>query len=78
MLISILNVTCEECLCGVVTNSSIISIGIGSFNCFRNNKTCQLFSNEIFYEFWINNDNNTNFYIFQFPTSNQIFIFIFF
>jgi hypothetical protein len=53
--------------------NSISSIGIGSFNCFINNKTCQFFSNATFYEYWLGTDNNTVFYFIQLPTSTSIF-----
>ncbi|CAF0876373.1 unnamed protein product [Adineta steineri] len=69
----VLNGTCEECLCAVVTNSSalnsIVLNDIGSFNCFRNNQTCQFFSKSTFYQFWLSNDNDTDYYIFQLPTT---------
>ncbi len=73
MTAPILNGSCEECLCAIMTNSSdlnsISSIGIGSFNCFINNNTCQFFSNGSFYEYWLNNDMNTTFYFLYQPTS---------
>jgi hypothetical protein len=69
----ILNGSCEECLCSVITNSSYLnsinSIGIGSFNCFLNNKTCQFYSKSPFYEYWLSNDMNTRFYFFYQPKS---------
>ncbi len=65
----VLNGTCEECLCNIITNSSLFNlIDIGSFNCFINNKTCQLFSKEAFYEYSFNNNTNTIYYFIQEPT----------
>jgi hypothetical protein len=76
-----LNGTCTQCLCAVMTNSpvlnSISSIGVGSFNCFINNNTCQFFSSGTFYEFWLNNDTDTNYYVFQLPTSIQNLCFVY-
>jgi type IV secretory pathway TraG/TraD family ATPase VirD4 len=72
-----LNGTCAECLCAIMTNSSdlysISSYGIGSFNCFTNNNTCQFFTNGTFYEYWLSNDTNTNVYFLQLPTSIKSF-----
>lgn len=67
-----LNGTCEECLCAIANEpSASTSYGsrIGSFNCFKNNKTCQLFSSGTFYDFWIGNDTNITFYFFEMPQS---------
>lgn len=50
----ILNGTCEECLCNIIMNSSVLNVG--SFNCFINNKTCQVFSKGTFYQYSLNND----------------------
>ena len=61
----IINGTCEECLCSIIKNS----LEIGSFNCFINNNTCQLFSKANFYEYWFNNDTEAIFYFLQEPTS---------
>lgn len=70
----ILNGTCEECLCGIITNISYFnSIDIASFNCFINNQTCQFFSKSTFYEYWFNNDTNTIFYFLEKPASMLIF-----
>ncbi len=38
---TIINGTCQECLCAMLLNST----SINSFNCFPNNKTCEIFSN---------------------------------
>lgn len=70
-----LNGTCEECLCAIATErSASTSYGskVGSFNCFKNNKTCQLFSFGTFYDFWIANDTNSTFYFFEMPQSKHL------
>ena len=69
----ILTGNCQECLCSIVTNSfstTISSSSIGSFNCFTDNQTCQLFSSKTFYEFSLTNNANGTFYFFQIPKRN--------
>lgn len=36
---TIINGTCDECICSMLLNTASIS----SFNCFQNNKTCEIF-----------------------------------
>jgi hypothetical protein len=38
---TITNGTCDECLCAMLLNTTLIS----TFNCFQNNKTCEIWSN---------------------------------
>lgn len=43
MTSTIINGTCHDCLCALVINESFSS----SFNCFRNNNTCEVFSQSL-------------------------------
>ncbi len=38
-----INGTCDECLCQMLLNTTLIY----SFNCFQNNKTCEIFSKSL-------------------------------
>jgi hypothetical protein len=59
--LSIMNGTCEECLCAMLLNTTPIV----AFNCFRTNTTCELFSTALAFEsgsFRLMNDSSSSFY----------------
>ena len=68
---TIVNGTCNECLCAAVTGGRNIS----SFNCFLNNHTCQLFVELLVTSsVTLMSDSTTILYLLSPPTEGKIFL----
>jgi hypothetical protein len=72
---TIMNGPCQECLCAMFLNATPIS----AFNCFKNNKTCELFSNSLQSSFFTLTKNEASSVYFSSlpidsPTSETTFI----
>jgi hypothetical protein len=64
---TIINGTCNECLCAMLSNSTSISC----FNCFRNNKTCEIFSKSLENSsFALINNSASSVYFFSLPIND--------
>ena len=60
---TIINGTCHECFCALISNTTLIS-----FNCFENNKTCEMFSKPLEMDsFSLVNDSTSSVYFLSLP-----------
>jgi hypothetical protein len=65
---TIINGTCNECLCAMVLNPT----SIYAFNCFQNNATCEIFSNSFnTSSFSLRNNSASSVYFISLPTSDK-------
>ncbi|CAF1559340.1 unnamed protein product, partial [Adineta ricciae] len=59
--------SCDQCLCLMINSNQTIV----SFNCYQNNRTCQLFNNSLnFFRNQLNDELNSSFYFLQYPPRN--------
>jgi hypothetical protein len=62
-----INGTCNECLCTMLLNITLIF----SFNCFQNNKTCEIFSKSLnTNSFLLINNTASSVYFISLPTND--------
>jgi hypothetical protein len=62
---TIINGTCNECLCTMLLNITLIF----SFNCFQNNNTCEIFSKSLdTNSFLLINNTASSLYFISLPT----------
>ena len=65
---TIINGTCDECLCTMLLNMTSIS----AFNCFQNNKTCEMFYTSLeTSSFLLMNNSASSVYFTSLPSDNQ-------
>jgi len=65
---TIINGTCNECLCAMVLNPT----SIYAFNCFQNNETCEIFSKAFnASSFLLRNNSASSVYFISLPISDK-------
>jgi hypothetical protein len=65
---TIINGTCDQCLCEMLFNISSIS----AFNCFQNNKTCEIFSQSLnTSSFFLMNNSASSIYFTSLPIDDN-------
>jgi len=63
-----INSTCDECLCAMLLNTTSIS----AFNCFQNNRTCEIFSGPLkISSFLLMNNSASSIYFASLPIDDE-------